>query len=1079
MTNNVGILAVEVYFPSTYVSQTELEKANGVSSGKYTIGLGQDAMAFTGDREDINSISLSVVQSLLDKYDIEKDKIGRIEVGTESLVDKSKSTKTVLMSLFDGSGNTDIEGATVINACYGGTSALLNALLWVDSSSWDGRYAIVVAADIAVYADGPARPTGGCGAVAMLVGRDAVLRIDLHTRTTYASHVWDFFKPNMDSEYPEVNGALSQTCYLRALDTCYRGFQKKVSKVRKESVNSKTIQNFLFHSPYNKLVQKSFARIIFSDILADVLPAGSISKWMSKNLEETYEDRELEMQLRDISLPKYNEIVAPNCELSKQIGNTYTASVYMNLANMISNHGATLVGQKTVLFSYGSGALATMFAIEAVAASSISPKFSLEFIQRALDIPNRLANRIKKTPDSLSHALQQRENSHGFTPFYPSQAIDELIPGTYYLVEIAVNFERNYQRKSLNGGSNMSTEDDDEGSGVVGLDLAGSGNGNSVVDVKSADSAPLVSSFKSLSTKSLASNVSFDSTVVNVDSPIKYFRTGNASGLAGLGDNPRSGMPRSETVVWASGRQRVNIVVTGVSAVLPGASTGLDGINKLIAGENFIQPLPATVIEAMLNKNVVMLLKGKDGSQVRSPVDSPAIGIKLSTPIGEPDLTRYGIASSIAGTMDSAVRVSVAAGMEALIDAGMISEQTKWELPEHMRDTTGIVYATSFPALDAAVAEVTRYFTSKIDNTTVADALIMLKSKLTSTYGPLSIESESAISSLIESVTEIQRNSTAVVTAPAPYEFDRKFLLRVLVLGNAQLAQIIKARGPNLQSNAACAGSTQAVALAYDMIQLGRAERMVVIAGDNASSATLMPWLGNGFRAFGAATTCGDVRLAALPFDSRRSGMILGSGGVGLVFESEHGARRRYEQAQIVSPVVRDGPFKCRLIATLISNSAYHGASMDRKHITIEMERFISSIETEHGISRAELARNGVYLSHETCTHATPSASCSYNEVEALRAVFKDELPNLLILNTKGYTGHAMGVSFEDVVAVEVLRTGQVPPMPNDSKADPFLGPGLKLSRGGYYPCKYALRFAAGFGSQVALALYGTVDVTM
>jgi 3-hydroxy-3-methylglutaryl CoA synthase len=80
------------------------------------------------------------------------------------------------------------------------TSALLHALAWTESSAWDGRYAIVVAADIAVYADGPARPTGGCGAVAMLVGRDAPLQINVCTRTTHACHVWDFFKPNMDSE---------------------------------------------------------------------------------------------------------------------------------------------------------------------------------------------------------------------------------------------------------------------------------------------------------------------------------------------------------------------------------------------------------------------------------------------------------------------------------------------------------------------------------------------------------------------------------------------------------------------------------------------------------------------------------------------------------------------------------------------------------------------------------------------------------------------------------------------------------------------------------------------------------------
>ena len=181
---------MEVYFPSLYVKQTDLEIANGVSAGKYSRGLGQDAMAFTGDREDINSMALTVTQTLIEKCNISKIDIGRLEVGTETLVDKSKSTKSVLMSLFEGSGNSDIEGVTTVNACYGGTAALLNACMWVDSPSWDGRYALVVAGDIAVYADGPARPTGGCGAVAMLVKRTndtsytySILHRHAHSRT--------------------------------------------------------------------------------------------------------------------------------------------------------------------------------------------------------------------------------------------------------------------------------------------------------------------------------------------------------------------------------------------------------------------------------------------------------------------------------------------------------------------------------------------------------------------------------------------------------------------------------------------------------------------------------------------------------------------------------------------------------------------------------------------------------------------------------------------------------------------------------------------------------------------------------
>ncbi len=98
-----------------------------------------------------------------EKYNIPYHAIGRLEVGTETIVDKSKAVKTTLMQLFQEHGNTDIEGIDTKNACYGGTAALLNSLAWVESSAWDGRYAIAVAGDIAVYEKGPARPTGGAG----------------------------------------------------------------------------------------------------------------------------------------------------------------------------------------------------------------------------------------------------------------------------------------------------------------------------------------------------------------------------------------------------------------------------------------------------------------------------------------------------------------------------------------------------------------------------------------------------------------------------------------------------------------------------------------------------------------------------------------------------------------------------------------------------------------------------------------------------------------------------------------------------------------------------------------------------
>lgn len=53
-----------------------------------------------------------------------------------------------------------------------------------------------------VYAEGPARPTGGAAAIAMLIGPDAPLAFESKFRGSHMSHVYDFYKPNLASEYP-------------------------------------------------------------------------------------------------------------------------------------------------------------------------------------------------------------------------------------------------------------------------------------------------------------------------------------------------------------------------------------------------------------------------------------------------------------------------------------------------------------------------------------------------------------------------------------------------------------------------------------------------------------------------------------------------------------------------------------------------------------------------------------------------------------------------------------------------------------------------------------------------------------
>lgn len=353
--------------------------------------------------------------------------------------------------------NTDIEGATIVNACYGGTAALFNAMAWCESSGWDGRYAIVVAADIATYAAGPARPTCGVAAVAVLVGRDAPLHFDPKLRATHAAHVWDFYKPNHAVEYPTVDGALSQQCYYRALEDVYPRFCDKVdrylrsteSDVAAKMMDCTTPDYFVFHAPYNKLVQKSYARLFLQDArryfarypqpaVNDENNHSAMAKHISHNSSNgsgdlecskadhrsptngnmdgaaeqrtsrdenkqedsptnglvpvpkpyfamlqdwiyqndassdkippnDYEDKALEAVLKQISKAAYEEKVSDANYASKHVGNTYTASVFLGLCSLLDRagtRGGLTPGKFITVFSYGSGALASMYALQ-------------------------------------------------------------------------------------------------------------------------------------------------------------------------------------------------------------------------------------------------------------------------------------------------------------------------------------------------------------------------------------------------------------------------------------------------------------------------------------------------------------------------------------------------------------------------------------------------------------------------------------------------------------------------------------------------------------------------------------------
>ncbi|KAF4459203.1 hydroxymethylglutaryl- synthase [Fusarium albosuccineum] len=444
---NIGIKAIEIYFPS----QSELEKFDGVSAGKYTIGLGQTRMSFCDDREDIYSFALTATSKLIKNYNIDVNSIGRLEVGTETILDKSKSVKTVLMQLFGD--NTNIEGVDTINACYGGTNAIFNSVNWIESSAWDGRDAIVVAGDIALYAKGNARPTGGAGAVAFLIGPNAPIVMEPGLRGTYMQHAYDFYKPDLTSEYPYVDGHYSINCYTKALDAAYRDYCKREAKQSTNGVTNGTDPNrtnldrfdyLTFHAPTCKLVQKSYARLLYHDYLANAdSPAFAevAPELRDMDYEKSLTDKVVEKTFMALTKKRFQERVGPAIQVATNCGNMYCGSVWGGLASLVSVvDSKALEGKRIGLFSYGSGLAASFM--------SFRINGSVEHIAKILDIPARLEARRAVPPADYDKMCDLRKQAHLQKDYTPKGEVSTIAPGTYYLTKVDDMFKREYSVKA-------------------------------------------------------------------------------------------------------------------------------------------------------------------------------------------------------------------------------------------------------------------------------------------------------------------------------------------------------------------------------------------------------------------------------------------------------------------------------------------------------------------------------------------------------------------------------------------------------------------------------------------------------
>lgn len=505
---------------------------------------------------------------------------------------------------------------------------------------------------------------------------------------------------------------------------------------------------------------------------------------------------------------------------------------------------------------------------------------------------------------------------------------------------------------------------------------------------------------------------------------------------------------------------RLPIVITGAALGLPGTECIFDDSNlaRILAGDQLIDLIPTRLRKAMLEKHITRLVKSDNGGPTFETINNVADVIKLAGRGGKFDLEKeFGVSADRLGALDRTTQLAIAAGIDALHDAGIplimrYKTTTKatqlpdrWALPDCLRDDTGVIFASAFPGYDSFAEEMSCYYTdhSRREQLALLENLLARSSKVN-------------CDSVLEQEIERRKENLRDAIEKKPYVFDRRFLLRTLSMGHSQFAEFIGARGPNTQVNSACASTTQAVALAEDWIQQGRCRRVIVISSDDITSDHSMEWFGAGFLASGAAATDEIVEEAATPFDRRRHGLIVGMGAAALVIESAEAARERG-----IRPI-------CEVLSTITANSAFHATRLDVQHIGQIMETLVSQAERDCGISRNQIAPHTVFVSHETYTPARGGSASA--EINALRRVFGDAADQIVIANTKGFTGHAMATGIEDVLAVKSLETGLVPPVANFKEVDPELGV-LNLSKGGSYPVEYSLRLGAGFGSQISMSL--------
>ena len=219
--------------------------------------------------------------------------------------------------------------------------------------------------------------------------------------------------------------------------------------------------------------------------------------------------------------------------------------------------------------------------------------------------------------------------------------------------------------------------------------------------------------------------------------------------------------------------------------------------------------------------------------------------------------------------------------------------------------------------------------------------------------------------------------------------------------------------GPNYTTTSACASSTNALADAFNLIRLGKAD-MILSGG---AEAAIWPAGVGGFNAMKALSTRNDdPQHASRPFSASRDGFVMGEGAGCLILEELEHAKARG--------------------AKIYAEMAGAGMSADAHHITASHpEGLGAKLDMERALEDAEMKPEDIdYINvHGTSTHVG-----DISEAKAIKDVFGPHAYELNISSTKSMTGHLLGAAgaVEAMASVMAVKEDIIPPTINHEEDD-------------------------------------------